>query len=170
VTKKLMEVTRREFRMQLSEVEAQAGRGGFGNTATEVDMIKPPEFNGPMFWILFYRQFEAMVEHNNWTVRENVTHLLVILQGQAFDVLHSVPVQAGYEDIIEALEGHYWDHQLTTAYHSQLRARTQLSCMLLQEFAAITEQSSYQALVGLPQYFVQNDIAFAFVYRIRDER
>lgn len=64
MTKKLMKVTRREFRRQLSEVEAQVGCGGFRNTATEVDMIKPPEFNGSMFWTLFYCQFEAVVEHN----------------------------------------------------------------------------------------------------------
>jgi hypothetical protein len=113
--------------MELSEVKTQVGHGGFGNTTTEVDMIKPPEFNGPMFWTLFHRQFEDVAEHNNLTARENVTHLLVVLLGQAFVVLHSVPVQTSYEDIIEALEGCYWDRQLATTYNSQLRARTQPS-------------------------------------------
>lgn len=93
--------------MKLSEVKTQAGYGGFGKTGTEVDMIKPPEFNGPIIWNLVHCQFEAVAEHNNWAVRDNVTHLLLLLQGQAFDVLYSVPVQTSYEDIIEVLEGHY---------------------------------------------------------------
>jgi hypothetical protein len=35
--KMLMVVRRRKFRMEISEVEMQAGHGGFGNTAAEVD-------------------------------------------------------------------------------------------------------------------------------------
>jgi hypothetical protein len=121
-----------------------------------------------MSWTLFHHQFEAMAEHNNWTVREKATHLLIILQGQAINTLHSIPMQAGYEGIIEVLKGHYWDHQLAMAYHFRLKARFQLIDELLQEFMVITEQVAHRALVVLPQYFIQRETVYAFVDGIRD--
>jgi hypothetical protein len=55
-----------------------------------------------MSWTLFYCQFEAMTGHSNWTDQKKAIHLLAILQGQNVCVLHSIPTEATYEDIIEA--------------------------------------------------------------------
>lgn len=52
--------------------------------------------------------------------------LLAILQGQAADILQSVPAEAAYEDV-RTLEDHYRHHQLAAAYRSDLKARTQLN-------------------------------------------
>jgi hypothetical protein len=43
-------------------------------------------------WTVYHRQFEAMANHNEWTSREEATHLLLLLQGLAADILHGVPV------------------------------------------------------------------------------
>jgi hypothetical protein len=44
---------------------------------------------------------------------------VVILQGQAIGILHSLPIDMRYDDV-EILESHYRDYQLVVAYHSQL--------------------------------------------------
>jgi hypothetical protein len=46
-----------------------------------------------------------MAGHNNWRAREKATHLLAVLQVQAADVVHSVPEEATYEDIIRVSTG-----------------------------------------------------------------
>jgi hypothetical protein len=72
---------------------------------------------------MFRCQLEPVVEYN-WAPHENAIHLLAALQGQATEVLCNVPTEAMYEETIRAFEGHYGDHHLATAYHSQLKART----------------------------------------------
>jgi hypothetical protein len=61
-------------------------------------------------------------------------------KAKATDILHSTPTEETYKHIIEALEGHYGDHQVAAAYWSQLKAKIQLRGESLQEFAAVTEQ------------------------------
>jgi hypothetical protein len=63
-------------------------------------------------------------------------HLHTIMLGQAADILHSV---LAYEDIVWAPKGHCGDQWLVAAYWSH-KARIQLSCKSLQEFAAVVEQ------------------------------
>jgi hypothetical protein len=52
------------------------------------------------------------------------------------------------EDIVSALKGRYGDHQLAAAYRSQLKARTHLSGVSLNEIAADVQQLAHQARVG----------------------
>jgi hypothetical protein len=118
-----------------------------------------------MSWTLFQCQVEPVAEHNNWTDREKVTHLLAVLKRQAFDVLHSVPTDARYEDIVK---DHYGDYQLAAAYSSQLKAKTQLCDEFQQDITASIEHLALRALVGLPQYFIHRQAAYGFVYRVRD--
>jgi hypothetical protein len=59
------------------------------------------------------------------------THLLVILQGQVSNVVHSVTAVATYEDMVGALKGSYRD-QLEEAYWLHLKAWTQPSGESLQ--------------------------------------
>jgi hypothetical protein len=66
---------------------------------------------------MFRHQFEAVAGHNNWAPWEKATHLLAILQGQAADVLYSVPAKVMYEEIIMVPESCYGDYQLAMAYH-----------------------------------------------------
>jgi hypothetical protein len=82
--------------------------------------------------------------HSNWA-----TNLFAVLQGQAADVRNGVPTEGTYERIIEALGSHCGDHQLSGAYRSQLKAKTQLVGKSLQEFGAATEQLAYAFVDGI---------------------
>jgi hypothetical protein len=57
-----------------------------------------------------------------------------------------------YKDSAEALEDKYTYYKLAMAYHSQLKARNQMSGQSLHKFAAINEQLTNQALSGLSQH------------------
>ena len=59
-----------------------------------------------------------------------------VIHGKAADILHTVPAEATYEDIVESLRDRFGDHQLAAAYRSQLNARVQESGETLQEFTA----------------------------------
>jgi hypothetical protein len=98
---------------------------------------------------VFHRQFETAADHR-WTSSEKAAHLLAVLQGQAADVLHSVPPGVTYEDIVGAPKDRYGDHQLTAAYRVQLKARTHLIGKSLQELAAAIEKFVHRALVRQP--------------------
>jgi hypothetical protein len=72
---------------------------------TRVDRIKPAGFDGSMSWTLFHHEFKVVAEHNSWVDWGKTTHLLAVLQGQATNFLHNVPIEASCDDIIEALRG-----------------------------------------------------------------
>jgi hypothetical protein len=134
------------------------------------DKVKPPKFDGATSWVVFQRQFEAAAIHNDWNPREKAAHILSVLQGQAADVLHSVPAGASYEDIVWALQDRFGDHKLAAAYRSRLKARVQTGGKKLQEFAAAVEQLAHRALVGLPTNHIQTEVAHAFIDGIRDRK
>jgi hypothetical protein len=117
---------------------------------------------------VFHRQFEAAAVHNDWTPREKAAHLLSVLQGQAADILHSVPAEAPYEDIVGTLHDRFGDHQLAAAYRSHLKAREQTRGETLQEFVAAVEQLAHRALVGLPVGYIHTAAAHASIDGVRD--
>jgi hypothetical protein len=163
-----LEETRRDLETQQAALEARTRRAGGGNAGANADKVKPSQFDGSTSWAVFHRQFEAAAIHNDWTPREKTAHLLRVLQGQAADILHSVPVEASYEDTVGALQDRFGDHQLPTAYRSQLKARVQTSGETLQEFAAAVEQLDLWALVGLPVGFIQTEAAHEFIEGVWD--
>jgi hypothetical protein len=134
----------------LAALEARMRRARGSSAGANADKVKPPKFHGSISWVVFHRLYEAAVIHNDWSPREKAAHLLKVLQGQATDVLHNVPGEASYEDIVGALQDRFRDHQLATAYRSQLKARVQTSGETLQEFAAAVEQLAHQHLLGFP--------------------
>jgi hypothetical protein len=69
------------------------GQEGGGEKVTDADWAKPLRIHDSMSWIVFRRQFEAVAGHQNWASRENATYLLAVLQGQAVNVLQSVPAE-----------------------------------------------------------------------------
>jgi hypothetical protein len=93
--------------------------------------------------------------------------LLIFLQGQAADILHSVPAEVSHEDIFGELQDRYGDHQLTAAYRAQPKTRVQTSSDTLQEFAAAVEQLVHRAN-GLPVGFIQTEAAHALIDGVRD--
>jgi hypothetical protein len=96
-------------------------------------------------------QFEVAAVHKKWISKEKAAHLLaVLLQGQAANVVHSVPPGATNEDIVGALIGRYGDHKLAAAYRAQMKARTQLIGKSLQEFAAAVELLAHRAQSEYP--------------------
>jgi gas vesicle protein len=102
-TRRDLEATQRDLETHLAALEVQTRRAGAGNAGTNTDKVKPPKFDGSTWWVVFQRQFEAAAVHNDWTPREKAAHLLSVLQGQAAHVLHSVPTEASYEEIVGAL-------------------------------------------------------------------
>jgi hypothetical protein len=120
-----IEATRQDFETQLAALEARTRLAGGSSAGANTDKIKPPKFDGSISWVVFHRQFDAAAIHNNLTPRKKAVHLLSVLQGQAADVLHSVPAEASYEDIVGALQDRFGDHQLAAAYRSHLKARVQ---------------------------------------------
>ena len=99
---------------------------------------------------------------------EKAVHLLSVLYGKAADILHTVPAEATYEDIVESLRDRFWDHQLAAAYRSQLKAMVQASGETLQEFAAAVEQLAHRAFFELPVAFIQAVAAHCFIDAVRD--
>jgi hypothetical protein len=106
-----------------------------------------------------------MADHNGLTAHEKVAHPLLIMQWQAANFLHYVPAGVTYEDFVRALKGCCRDHQLVADYWPQLKARTQMSGESLQQFAAAVDQVAHQALVGLPENFIQREADYAFTDR-----
>jgi hypothetical protein len=162
-----LEATRRDLENQLAAVERRTRRAAVGGV-TNASTVKPPKFDGLTSWAIFHRQFEAAATHNNWQPGEKAAHLLSGLQGQAADILHSLPTEATYEDIVGALRDRFGDHQLAAAYRSQLKTRVQASGETLQEFAAAVEQLAHRALVGLPVGYIQTEAAHSFIDGVRD--
>jgi hypothetical protein len=87
---------------------------------------------------------------NDWTPKEIAAYLLIVLQGQAADILHSARAEASYEDIVRSLQDRFGDHQLAAVYRSQIKARDQMSGETLQEFSAAVEQYAHAHLLGFP--------------------
>ncbi|KAJ4446044.1 hypothetical protein ANN_12730 [Periplaneta americana] len=130
--------------------------------------VKTPKFDGTTSWAIFHRQFEATAAHNGWTPAEKTTQLLTALQGQASEILHSVPEDGTAAEIMAALEGRYGDHQLAAAFRTQLKTRVQQSGESLQEFAMAVEQLAHKALRGLPNDFIAGEAAYTFGSGVRD--
>jgi hypothetical protein len=166
-TKHDLEATQQDLETQLAALEARTRRAGAGNAGANADKVKPPKFEGSTSRAVFHRQFEAAAIHNDWTPREKAAHLR-LLQGQAADILHSVPAEESYEDIVGAVQYRFGDHQLAATYQSQLKARVQTSGETLQEFATAIEQLAHWALVGLPIGYIQTKAAHAFIDGVRD--
>jgi hypothetical protein len=102
-TRRDLEATQRDLETQMAALEARTKRAGGGSAGANVDKVKPPKFDGSTSWVVFHRQFDAAAIHNDWTPREKAAHLLSVLQSQAADILHRVPAEASYEDIVGAL-------------------------------------------------------------------
>jgi hypothetical protein len=124
-TRRNLEATQRDLGVQLAALQDRTRRAGGSSAGTNADKVKPPKFDGSTSWVVFQRQFEAAAVHNVWTPGEKAAHLLSVLQGQAAQILHSVPAEASYEDIVGALRDRFGDHQLAAAYRSQLKTRVQ---------------------------------------------
>jgi hypothetical protein len=89
--------------MQLAALEAQTRHTGGRKAGTNTERVKELKFDGSTSWATFHSHFEAMAYHNNWTYHKKATHLLAVLQGLAANILHSVPAEVTYEDIIGTL-------------------------------------------------------------------
>jgi hypothetical protein len=156
------------LRSLVAAVEARTRCADGGNTGTNIDKVKPPKFDGSKSRTVFHSQVEAAPIRNVWTPREKAADFLSVPQGQASDILHSVPAETSYEDIVRAMQNRFVDHQLAAACRSQLKARVQMSGETLQEFAAAVEQLAHQALVGLTVGFIQTGVADVFIDGVRD--
>jgi hypothetical protein len=166
-TRQDLEATQRDIETQMAALDARTRRADGGNEGANADKVKPPKFDGSTSWAVFHRQFEAAAIHNDWAPRE-ASHLLSVLQGQAADVLHSVPAEASYEVVVGALQDRFGDHQLAAAYRSYLKARLRTSGETVQEFAAAIEQLAQRALVRLPVGYIQTEAAHAFIDGVWD--
>jgi len=92
---------REEFEVQLAAAEARSRRAGGGGPGASTITVKPPKFDGATSWAVFHRQFEAVAVQKNWIPSEKAAHILIVLHAKAAEILHTVPVEATYEDIVE---------------------------------------------------------------------
>jgi hypothetical protein len=150
----------------LEEVEAKA-EGGRG-TGNDASMAKPPQFDGTTSWAVFWHQFEIVVEHNCWTRQEKSTYLIIALQSQATNVLHSIPKGATYEETLKALDDCFGDQHIAAAYCSQLKARTRKARKSLQEVATAIEQLAHHGYPTLPEDHIRREAGKAFMDTVED--
>lgn len=71
-------------------------------------------------------------------------YFLTNLQDQTSVVLHVDPKVVTHEEAVRALD-QFWDWQLVTCYHNQLRTQTQDSGEALQEFATTIKLWTHHA-------------------------
>jgi hypothetical protein len=116
---------------------------------------------------VFCRQFEALVQYNNWAPREKATHLSAALQVRVWDVLHEVPKGATYETI-KAPEDCFGDQNLAVVSRTQLKTSTQLVGESLQELATATEYLAHYTFPVPPEEHVLWKAGEAFIDRIID--
>jgi hypothetical protein len=83
-----------------------------------------PKFDESTSWAVFWRQFETVAEHNNWTPCDKATYPIALIEPAAH-ILDVIPSGAMYEEFTSALKNHYGDHHLEEAFHAQLKRRTQ---------------------------------------------
>jgi hypothetical protein len=96
---------------------------GWRRSRANCTTVKPPKFDGATSWAVFHQQFEAAAVQNNWTLNKKPAHLLSVLQGKVADILHTVPAEATYEDIVGALQDNFGDHQLVASHNLRLGHR-----------------------------------------------
>lgn len=99
-----------ELEAQSAAMEARTKRAGGGGPGANNTTVKLPKFDGAISWAVLPRQFETVAVQNNWTPNEKAAHLLSVLQGQAADILHTVPAEEMYETLL----GHYGTVLVTT--------------------------------------------------------
>ena len=97
-------------------MEARSRRAGGGSPGASTITVNPPKFEGATSWAVFHRQFEAAAVQNNCMPSEKAAHILSVLHGKEADILHTVPAEATYEDIVESLRDRFGDQQLAAAY------------------------------------------------------
>jgi hypothetical protein len=112
------EATKMDFKMQMAAVETWMRRASRGSAGANTNTVKPPKFYGSTSLDVLHCQFKAVANHNNWTPRQKSADLLSVLQGQAPEILHSMPAKATYENIVGALWDRFCVHQLAVAYWS----------------------------------------------------
>jgi hypothetical protein len=65
----------------------------------------------PTSCMVLHCQLEA-AKHNDRAPCEKAAHLISVLEGQAVDILQSVPARQTFKNIVGALKGRSGDHQL----------------------------------------------------------
>jgi hypothetical protein len=88
--------------------------------------------------------------HGNWHHRRKP---LIIIQKMAAHILHNIPAEAVYREVIEVLDGCYGDYQLAVVYCSHVISES---------------PQDPPAFVMLPQHFIQREAAHVFVGRLQD--
>jgi hypothetical protein len=107
MTRRSSEATCGELEMHLVTEEVQTRCRDGVNVGTSDIMVKSPKYDRLMSWTVFDEELEAMANHNRLAAQKKATHLLVILQGQAADVIHNVQVIVTYKDIVGGLKDWY---------------------------------------------------------------
>jgi len=163
-----IEATQRELEARLAAVDARTGRAVGGGPGSKSIMVKPRKFEAASSWAVFHRRFEAAAVQNNWTQSERAAHLLSVLEGKAADILHTVPADVTYENIMGEFRDRFGDQQLTAPNRSYLKARTQVNDETLKEYEATVEQLAHRTFVSLPVNFNQTEAAHSFIDGVRD--
>lgn len=158
----------KELEEKLALMENQGPQhSGVINNNTKV---MPPIFDGQTSWSTYKRQFDAAAVTNRWSSAEKATNLVVLLRGQALDLLQSISVeeQSDFDRLASALELRYGEGNMKELYQTQLRCRSQKSGETLQEFEAEIRKLVHLAYPAAPKDLTEQIIIGSFISGIRD--
>jgi hypothetical protein len=128
---------------------------------------QPQTFNGNASWSMFWHQYKATAEHNQWSYQVKLMYLITALKGQVADVLHSILTNTTYKETLQALEDRFGDQHFAAAYRCQL-TRTQKAGESLQHFAMAIEQLAYRAYSTLPEDHIRREAGKVSAYGVKD--
>jgi hypothetical protein len=81
-------------------------------------------------------------------------------------VIHGIPINTSYEEILQALDDSLRDQHFDIAYCSQLMSRRSRSGEYLQEFPIAIEQLAHRAYSTIPEEYIRQVAGRAFVDRV----
>jgi hypothetical protein len=131
-----------------------------GSTATGTNRVETPKLDGLTSWDSSATSLRLWWGNYKWAPCIKAKHLLAAPQRWASDVLQNFPREVTYEETIEALEDCFGDQNLSPAYGSQLKTRTQSAGESLQKFATAVEQLTYRAYLVISENLIRSKQAW----------
>lgn len=126
---------------------------------------KTPKFDGTRSWSVFLAQFESAAVDGNWSVEEKGRRLLRALEGQAADLVQTLPVgdYQNYAALSGRLEAHYNPAQQRELAEAELDRRKQRADEPLRDYAADVLRLARLAYPTWPEEMLQTTARKAFI-------
>ena len=115
-------------------------------------LIKPDRYDGKTSWPSYLKHFELCSELNEWSEKDKLQYLAVLLTGSAQQVLSTMPKDAtgDYQKLVKALQARFDPLGRQELYRAQLRNRRQKPAENLVEMAEEIRRLVEKVYVDLP--------------------